>query len=56
MRNILPSKYYAITLDRIHQILLLNGQLLGDVPYAERGLAAPELASDHKDCGSDISD
>ena len=56
VQNILPSKYYAINPDRIRQILLLNGQLLGDVPYAERGLAAPELTSDHEGCGSDISD
>ena len=56
MRNILPSKYYAIDSDRMRQILLLNCQLLGDVPYIKKGLAAPELTSDHESCGSEISD
>ncbi|KAL9631872.1 MAG: hypothetical protein Q9164_005658 [Protoblastenia rupestris] len=56
VRNILPSKYYAIDSKRMRQIVLLNGQLLGDVPYVKRGLAAPELTSDHEGCGSDISD
>jgi len=56
VRNILPSKYYTIDSDRMRQILLLNCQLLGDVPYVKRGLVAPELTSDHEGCGSDISD
>ena len=56
VRNILPSKYYVITLDRIYQILLLNDQFLDDMLYIKRGLAASELMSDHKDCESNISD
>ena len=56
MRNILPSKYYAIDPDRMRQIFLLNYHLLGDVPYNKRGLVAPELTSDDEGCGSDISD
>ena len=56
VRNILPSKYYAIDSNRMRQILLLNCQLLGDVPYNKRGLAAPKLTSDDEGCGSDIFD
>ena len=40
----------------MRQILLLNCQLLGDVPYIERGLVIPELTSDYDGYRSDISD
>ena len=56
VRNILPSKYYAIDPERMRQILLLNCHLLGDVPYNKRGLVAPNLTSDDEGCGSDFSD
>ncbi len=56
VRNILPSKYYAIDANRMRQIVQLNCQLLGDVPYVETGRVTPALTSDHDDCGSNISD
>lgn len=56
VRSILPSKYYAIDSERMRQIVQLNCQLLSDVPYLERVTVAPELTSDHDDCGSHISD
>lgn len=56
VRNILPSKYYAINPDRMRQIVLLNCQLFSDVPYVKKELVAPVLTSDYEGCGSDISD
>ena len=56
VRNILPSKYYAIDSERMRQIVQVNCQLLGDVPYVERRAVAPELTADHEGCGSNISD
>ncbi len=56
VRNILPSKYYAINPDRMRQIMLLNCQLFSDVPYFKKELVAPVLTSDYEGCGSDISD
>jgi len=56
VRNILPSKYYAINPDRMRQIVLLNCQLFSDVPYVKEELIAPALTSDCEGCGSDISD
>ncbi len=56
MRNILPSKYYAIDSERMHQIVQVNCQLLGDVPYIKRRAVAPELTADHEGCGLNISD
>ena len=56
VRNILPSKYYAIDSKRMRQIVQVNCQLFGDVPYVERRAVAPELTADYEGCGPNISD
>jgi len=56
VRNILPSKYYAIDANRMHELVQLHCQLLGDVPYVERRRVTPVLISNYDGCGSDTSD
>ena len=56
VRSLVPEKYYRIDAKRMHQIVQVTCQLIGDVPPVKSTSGPPELTSDHNSCGSDISD